>query len=281
MTPFDTPTLLFAFSLTLLAGLSTGIGAALAFFSHTRTTTFLSVGLGFSAGVMVYVSFMEILPKAEDALQPVIGGAEGEALAVLLFFAGIGAAALIDYFVPEDINPHELKNERELEALKPEHRGFEPSGSALHRTGVFTAIAIAIHNFPEGFATFVAALGETGLGVMIALAIAIHNIPEGMAVSLPIYHATGKKKKAFWYAFASGLAEPLGALAGFFLLLPLMGDLTLGITFALVAGIMVYISFDELLPSARVYGNAHTTIFGITLGMFVMAGSLLLFRLSA
>lgn len=275
---FDFPTLLLAFSLTLFAGLSTGIGAALAFFSHTRTTTFLSIGLGFSAGVMVYVSFVEIMVKSKDSLSAILGNLEGEALAVFLFFAGMGLAALIDYLVPEDINPHELKKQGELEALKPENQSSLITKSALRRTGIFTAIAIAIHNFPEGFATFVAALDEASLGIMIALAIAIHNIPEGMAVSLPIYHATGEKKPAFWYAFSSGLAEPIGAVIGFFLLLPLMGDLTLGITFGLVAGIMVYISFDELLPAARVYGNAHTTIFGIALGMIVMAASLVLFK---
>lgn len=281
MTAFDTSTLIFAFSLTLLAGLSTGIGAALAFFSRMRTTTFLSIGLGFSAGVMVYVSFVEIIVKAKDSLMPLIGETQGEALVLFLFFAGIGLAALIDYLVPQDVNPHELKYQGELEALKPGSRSSLLSRSALHRTGVFTAIAIAIHNFPEGFATFVAALGEPSLGIVIALAIAIHNIPEGMAVSLPIYHATGQKKKAFWYAFSSGLAEPVGALLGFFLLLPLMGEMTLGITFGLVAGIMIYISFDELLPAARVYGNAHTTILGITLGMFVMGASLLMFKVTA
>lgn len=151
--------------------------------------------------------------------------------------------------------------------------------NALKRTGLFTALAIGIHNFPEGFATFISALDSLTLGVTIALAIAIHNIPEGMAVSLPIYHATGERKKAFWYATLSGLAEPVGAVLGYFLLLPLMGDATLGITFAVVAGIMIYISFDELLPAARVYGNAHTTIAGLVFGMFIMASSLLIFKL--
>jgi len=153
------------------------------------------------------------------------------------------------------------------------------STASLKRTGIFTALAIGIHNFPEGFATFVSALDDPKLGLAIAFAIAIHNIPEGMAVSLPIYHATGDKKSAFWYATLSGFAEPIGALVGFFLLLPFMGEATLGITFGLVAGIMVYISFDELLPAARVYGNAHTTIGGITLGMLVMALSLIGFKL--
>jgi len=276
---FEFSTLFIAFMLTLFAGLSTGIGAALAFFSQARTTTFLSIGLGFSAGVMVYVSFVEILVKSKEALRVHIGMIEGEFLSILLFFVGIALAAIIDKFVPEDVNPHELKYQAELDVLKADNQSSLLQKSALRRTGVFTAVAIAIHNFPEGFATFVAALDQLSLGLMIALAIAIHNIPEGMAVSLPIYHATGNKKQAFWYAFGSGLAEPIGALVGFFLLLPLMGEMTLGITFGIVAGIMVYISFDELLPAARVYGNAHTTILGIAMGMMVMAVSLVLFKL--
>jgi len=276
---FEFSTLFIAFMLTLFAGLSTGIGAALAFFSQARTTKFLSIGLGFSAGVMVYVSFVEILVKSKEALRVHIGMIEGEFLSILLFFVGIALAAIIDKFVPEDVNPHELKYQAELDVLKADNQSSLLQKSALRRTGVFTAVAIAIHNFPEGFATFVAALDQLSLGLMIALAIAIHNIPEGMAVSLPIYHATGNKKQAFWYAFGSGLAEPIGALVGFFLLLPLMGEMTLGITFGIVAGIMVYISFDELLPAARVYGNAHTTILGIAMGMMVMAVSLVLFKL--
>jgi ZIP family zinc transporter len=266
-----------AFLLTLFAGLSTGIGAALAFFSRTDNTRFLSVGLGFSAGVMVYISFVEILAKSKSAFVASYGDIGAEAVTLLCFFGGFLLTFVIDRFIPEDVNPHELKAEGEFGELRPGFHGRHPS--ALKRTGIFTAIAIGIHNFPEGFATFVAALDTLSFGIPIALAIAIHNIPEGMAVSLPIYHATGNRKQAFYYAFSSGLAEPVGALLGFFLLLPLMGELTLGITFGVVAGIMVYISFDELLPAARVYGNAHTSIFGIMMGMLVMAGSLIVFKM--
>lgn len=270
---------LLAFTLTLLAGLSTSIGALLAFFSYAKNYAILSLGMGFSAGVMVYVSFMEILPKAKDALAKVYENATlAEALALLMFFGGILLSALIDRLVPQDLNPHEPKSNSALQELKPNNQNNVLHSSALKRTGIFTALAIGIHNFPEGFATFIAALDDLTIGLSIALAIAIHNIPEGMAVSLPIYHATEKKKEAFWYATLSGVAEPIGALVGFFLLYPFMGEASLGIIFGLVAGIMIYISFDELLPAARVYGNAHTTIAGITLGMFLMAGSLLLFK---
>ncbi|TKI69797.1 zinc transporter ZupT [Sulfurimonas crateris] len=273
-------TFLFAFALTLLAGLSTSIGALLAFFSKSKNYTILSIGMGFSAGVMIYVSFVEILAKSKDSFTQLYSSQfTGESLAVLAFFAGMALTAFIDKVIPEDVNPHETKSNSQLLELKPDAQSSLIKNSALKRTGIFTALAIGIHNFPEGFATFISALEDPTVGITIAFAIAIHNIPEGMAVSLPIYHATGNKKSAFWYATLSGVAEPVGALVGFFILLPFMGDATLGITFGMVAGIMVYISFDELLPAARVYGNAHTTIAGITLGMLVMAISLIAFKL--
>lgn len=273
-------TFFFAFMLTVFAGMATSLGALLAFFSKSKNYAVLSIGMGFSAGVMIYVSFMEILKKSEGSfLQLYSSEITAESLTLLCFFTGITFSALVDYMIPEDVNPHETKSNSQLLELKPNSQSSLISDSALKRTGIFTALAIGIHNFPEGFATFVAALEDQTLGVAIALAIAIHNIPEGMAVSLPIYHATGDKKSAFWYATLSGLAEPLGAVIGFFILLPFLGEATLGITFGIVAGIMIYISFDELLPAARVYGNAHTTIAGITLGMLVMAISLIGFKL--
>lgn len=275
---YSAESLLIAFLLTLFAGLSTGIGAALAFFSRSDNTKFLSIGLGFSAGVMIYISFVEILVKSKASFALYFSDPGAEVLMLGCFFGGIALAAAIDRLIPEDVNPHELKSDDELSGLKTDHEKKQRS-HALKRTGIFTAIAIAIHNFPEGFATFVSSLDSLTLGIGIAVAVAIHNIPEGMAVSLPIYHATGERKKAFAYAFLSGLAEPVGAALGFFLLMPLMGELTLGITFGVVAGIMVYISLDELLPSARVYGNAHTAIAGIVAGMGVMALSLLLFKI--
>lgn len=271
---------LIAFLLTLFAGLSTSIGAMLAFFSKEKNYTILSVGMGFSAGVMIYVSFMEILKKSQDAFIIIFqNDILGETIALICFFVGIGLSALIDRAIPQDVNPHEPKSYKELQELKLGNKNSVLKHNSLHRTGIFTALAIGIHNFPEGFATFVSALDNLTLGITVALAIAVHNIPEGMAVSLPIYHATGNKKKAFWYATLSGFAEPIGAIVGFFLLFPIMGEATLGITFGIVAGIMIYISFDELLPAARVYGNAHTTILGLVFGMFIMAGSLLLFKL--
>ncbi|MCH9813046.1 MAG: zinc transporter ZupT [Epsilonproteobacteria bacterium] len=278
MGEFTVAQMLPAFMLTLFAGLATALGALIAFWGKGRDSKFLSVGLGFSAGVMIYVSFAEILVKSQDAFVAEYGDIVGESFAIASFFVGFLISFIIDGIIPDNINPHHSMDvekgidQNDIGALN-RHR------AALSRVGVFTAIAIAIHNFPEGFATFVSALDNMTAGVAIALAIAIHNIPEGLAVALPVYHATGDRKRAFLYALGSGLAEPVGAVVGFMLLAPLMGDLTLGITFGVVAGIMIYISFDELLPAARVYGNDHTTIFGVAAGMFVMAVSLILFKL--
>lgn len=271
-------TLWMAFGLTLLAGLSTGIGAAIAFFSKADNRRVLSVGLGFSAGVMIYVSFGEILLKSKVSFSALVGPVAGEGWMLASFFGGLLVAFAIDRMIPEDVNPHELRSTEELGPLREDAAPL--NRSLLRRTGIFTAIAIAIHNFPEGFATFVASLDTLSMGLAIALAVAIHNIPEGMAVSLPIYHATGNRKEAFVYALSSGIAEPVGAAAGYFLLMPLMGEAALGITFGAVAGIMIYISLDELLPASRVYGNEHTAIGGAVAGMAVMALSLFLFKLA-
>ena len=265
-----------AFLLTLFAGLSTGIGAVMAFMLKNRSTVPLSVGLGFSAGVMIYISLSDILPLAQVEFAYYVPQAQAEMLALAAFLGGVVLTAIIDRLIPDDINPHELRPSRDFAGLKP---GGVDHTTNLRRTGIFTAVAIAVHNFPEGFATFVAALNNPTLGIAIAFAIAIHNIPEGIAVSLPIYHATGKKREAFWYSFASGLAEPLGALLGFMLLAPFLNPAVMGASFAMVAGIMVYISFDELLPAARVYGNAHSSIFGVIAGIIVMALSMALFKL--
>jgi len=260
----------FALGLTLLAGLSTGIGSALAFFTTRTNTKFLATSLGFSAGVMLYVSFVEIFQKARESLASELGQGSGVALTVAAFFSGIALAALIDRLVPGFENPHEI---RSVEQMQP---GQAPADAKLLRMGLFSALAIAIHNFPEGLATFIAALNDVNLGISTAVAIAIHNIPEGIAVAVPVYYATGSRRKAFTLSFASGLAEPAGALLGFLVLTFFFNNLVFGIMFAGVGGIMVYIALDELLPCAEHYGEHHLAITGLVGGMFVMALSLLL-----
>ncbi|MCD4710609.1 MAG: zinc transporter ZupT [Bacteroidales bacterium] len=266
----DTGNFWFAFGLTLFAGLSTGIGSALAFFTKSTNTRFLSVSLGFSAGVMVYVSFVEILQKARLSLIPGYGEKMAAWYAVLAFFAGILIIALIDRLIPSYENPHEIKRVEDM-------AGNTNKNPRLVRMGLFTALAIAIHNFPEGIATFMAGLTDPTLAIPIAVAIAIHNIPEGIAVSVPISYGTGSKKKGFFLSFLSGLAEPVGALIAWVILMPFLNDNLFGFIFAGVAGIMVFISIDELLPTAREYGLAHHSIYGFLAGMDNMALRLLLF----
>jgi ZIP family zinc transporter len=260
-------TLMFAFGLTLFAGLSTGIGSALAFYTKQTSKNFLSVALGFSAGVMLYVSFVEIFPKAREFLENYYGATQGYWITTIAFFAGIAFIALIDMLIPDATNPHEIKDIGEEQT----------NDKALLRMGLFSALAIAIHNFPEGLATFTSALQDPSVGISIAVAIAIHNIPEGISVSMPIYYATGDKKKAFTLSFLSGLSEPVGAIVGYFLLKSIFNEAMFGLTFAAVAGIMVYISLDELLPAAEKYGKHHLSLIGLLAGMVVMALSLLMF----
>jgi len=260
---------LFAFGLTVFAGLATGVGSLLAFFSKEFNPKFLSGALGFSAGVMIYVSFVEIFVKARESLSILFGDTKGYWITTIAFFCGIALIAVIDKLIPSYENPHEIGNINEPLDTASEKR--------LLRVGIFSALAIAIHNFPEGLATFIGALSDPTLGISIAVAIAIHNIPEGMAVSVPVYYATKSRKKAFWLSFASGLAEPIGALLGYFILKNFISDSMFGIVFAGVAGIMIYISLDELLPTAKEFGEHHVAIGGLIAGMLVMAFSLLLF----
>ena len=264
-----------AFTLTIFAGLSTGIGSAIGFFSRRTNTGFLSAALGFSAGVMLYLSFVEILPKATESLAQAYPGGSSSWLAVGAFFGGILLIALIDRLVPSHENPHEARRVEEM-CDDPDAPCGEPTDKKLIRMGLFTALAIAIHNFPEGIATFAATLADPTLGFSTALAIAIHNIPEGIAVSVPIYYATGSRKKAFLYSFVSGVSEPIGALIGYLFMQAFSSDGVFGVIFAGVGGIMVFISLDELLPTAKEYGRGHVAICGLIIGMALMALSLLL-----
>ncbi len=273
----------FAFLLTVFAGLSTGIGSLIALFTKKVSNHVLAISLGFSAGVMIYVSMVEIFVKAKDSLTISYGEQGGFLAANLAFFAGMLIIGLIDKILPSEQNPHDFNQSSHIhddEGKQVLIDGVKEreDHSKLMRTGVFTALAIAIHNFPEGLATFISALQDPTIAIPIVVAIAIHNIPEGMAVSYPIYYATGSKKKAFLYSFASGLSEPIGALIGYLILMPFMNDVVYGILFGVVAGIMVYISVDELLPSAQEYGEHHLSIYGMIAGMVIMAFSLWLFK---
>ena len=267
---FSNTSFLIAFSLTLIAGLSTGIGSAMAFFAKKTNTNFLSVALGFSAGVMIYISFVELYAHGSESFIAYYGARTGSFYNFLFFMGGMLFIALIDRLVPSAENPHEVHF---VEELNEDHKKKK-----LMRTGLFSALVIGIHNFPEGVATFAAGLSDMTIAIPITIAIAIHNIPEGIAVSIPIYYATNSRKKAFWYSFSSGLAEPIGGVIGYFILRNYLNDLTLGATFSIIAGIMVFISLDELLPTAKEYGKPHAAIYGLIAGIAVMALSLILFK---
>lgn len=292
----------FGLGLTTFAGLATGIGSIIAFSAKLSSYRFLSVATGFSAGVMLYVSFVEIFFKGQESLVEHYGDPLGYWVNVAAFFGGMLIIGLIDNLIPDETNPHEIPEESEVDQLHGKAPIWEIAKTArnaaaspkkpqpghekkLMRMGLFTALAIGIHNLPEGLATFLAALEDPSLGVAIAIAIALHNIPEGISVSVPIYYATGKRRTAFFYSFLSGLAEPVGAIIAYMAILFFAGgpdgvlppQLT-GILFGGVAGIMVYISLDELLPTSRAYGEGHDSLFGLVGGMAVMALSLLLMR---
>lgn len=256
-----------AFSLTLLAGLTTAIGGAIAFVTKKDNLKALSVGLGFSAGVMIFVSLVDIIPGAEAMLKVnfpnkyqwlVFGG----------FILGILISVLIDYFLPDHVDTEEL--------LHPDAPADEHHHYKLKRAGILTAIAICVHNFPEGMATFLTTTQDITLGLSVALAIAIHNIPEGIAVALPIYHVTGKKRYAMLYAALSGVTEPIGALVGMLIFGLFLPQVLVGFLMAAVGGIMTYISFDTLLPLAKEYGNWHLSIVGIMSGILFIWLSLIL-----
>jgi ZIP family zinc transporter len=290
----------FALGLTAFAGMATGIGSVIAFMAKRTNYRFLSVATGFSAGVMLYVSFVEIFSKGVTYLTKCYGDVLGHWINAASFFGGMLLIGLIDNLIPAAENPHETHSEAEsmplhkvpnspptcaptMAVLGPTH-DHHAKGKLL-RMGLFTALAIGIHNFPEGLATFLAALQDPNLGVAIAVAVALHNIPEGISVSVPIFYATGNRKKAFLYSILSGLAEPVGAVIAYIALLFIVGSdqgvlpmEVMGILFGVVAGIMVYISLDQLLPTSRAYGRGHDSLLGLVAGMVIMALSLLLMK---
>lgn len=260
--------ILIAFALTIFAGLSTGIGGLIVFFAKHTNQKLLSFSLGLSAGVMILVSFGEFLMQSREVLVQEMGEQKGFLVMWACFFLGIFIIGIIDKLIPSFENPHEIQPLEEIENPK--------KGRRLMRMGILTALAITIHNFPEGMATLIAGIENPKLGIAIAFAVAIHNIPEGIAVAVPIYQVTGSKRKAFFMSLLSGVAEPLGAIVAYLILMPFLTEILMAEIFAVVAGIMVFISLDELLPATHAYGEHHISIYGLVTGMLIMAGSLVL-----
>jgi ZIP family zinc transporter len=271
-----------ALLLTLIAGAATGIGGAMVLFKKKISSNFLAGALGLSAGVMIFISLAELFPEAQAEITAIGSVKYGEALTLLAFFVGMGIIMLIDFLVPDYENPHEASG-LSLEAKTAATGMLDQAGNAkaLHRLGLMSALAIAIHNFPEGIATFIGALNDPQMGAGITFAIAIHNIPEGIAVAIPIYYATKSKGKALLLATLSGFSEVIGALLCWAVTaifgIQLTGDGPIfPLILAAVAGIMIYISLDELLPTAEKYGKHHIAIAGVISGMAIMGISLLI-----
>ena len=270
--------ILTALLLTLIAGAATGIGGALVLFKKKLSSNTLAAALGLSAGVMIFISLAELLPEAQAEIVAIGSVKYGEALTLLAFFGGMGVIMLIDFLVPEYENPHEVS---ELSLEDGSQSSQSNKEKVLHKLGILSALAIAIHNFPEGIATFIGALNDPQMGASITFAISIHNIPEGIAVAIPIYYATKSKGKALLYATLSGFSELLGALLCIAVTAVFGVDLSAGgpafpLILAAVSGIMIYISLDELLPTAEKYGKHHIAIAGVISGMAIMGISLLI-----
>ena len=255
-----------AFAVTLLAGLATVVGGGLVLFFKKPNFRLLAFGLAFAAGAMVYVSLTEILNKSIASFSLAFDEKTGFAFGTFALLLGVILVLLLDRFVP---NPHDTIETHSAEGV---------SSPQLLRTGMLTLFAISAHNLPEGLATFFATLESPALGAPLAVAIAIHNVPEGVAIALPVYMATGRKDYALWASLVSGLAEPLGAALGYFILAPYMSDTVYGLVFGLIGGVMVYLALDELLPTAKRYAEGHETVYGLVSGMAALATSLVIFK---
>ena len=268
MPPISSDNLQVAFALTLAAGLATTIGSLMVLFSRRPNPRLLAFGLAFAGGAMVYVSLSEILNKSIASFALAHGERQGFTFGTLAFLAGVLLIVAIDHLIP---NPHES-----LDKQDPLFRG--DNRSYIRRVGLLTAVAITAHNFPEGLATFFATLESPSVGMPLAFAIAIHNLPEGIAIAVPVYFATHSKFYAFGASLLSGLAEPVGAAIGYFALSGVLSHTTFGIVFGMIAGVMVFLALDELLPAAKRYAKGHETVYGLVAGMATLAISLVLFK---
>jgi ZIP family zinc transporter len=260
--------MMFGLLLTLIAGVATGAGSLVVLFSKRANTKFLSVCLSFAAGVMLYVAFAEILLEAFEDLKDSFGNGTGYLIATIAFFAGILIMTAIDKFLPQGDEVADFSATDFIDGK---------NGKELKRTGIMSAIALAIHNFPEGIIVFIAAIHEPAMGIAIAVAIIIHNIPEAIAMAAPIYFSTGSKAKAFMISLGAGLVQPVGALVAWFFLQNIFDNIEsiFGIVFAVVAGIMVFVAVHQLLPAAHKFGKHHFVMKWLFAGMAVMAASLI------
>ncbi|MGL4491095.1 MAG: zinc transporter ZupT [Rhizobiaceae bacterium] len=259
------PNVLVAFAVCVFASLSTVVGAAFLLRADKADPRALAFGLAFAGGAMVYISLGEIFQKSYTAFLEVYADKQAYTYATYAFFAGVFLLAIVDRLIP---NPHNASG-TEAKKADPDY---------VKRVGVMAAIAITVHNLPEGLATFFATLDDPVVGMPLAFAIAVHNIPEGVSIAIPIYYATGSKSKALAATIISALAEPLGAILGYLVLAPFLSPTVFAVVFGMIAGAMVFLALDELLPAAKRYAKGHETVYGMVSGMAVLAASLVLFR---
>ncbi|WP_343711497.1 zinc transporter ZupT [Kosakonia radicincitans] len=242
--------------LTILAGAATFIGAILGVLGQKPSNRVLAFSLGFAAGIMLLISLMEMLPAAlaTENMSPMLG-------------YGMFVVGLLGYFALDRMLPHAHPQD----LMQGTQRTF-PRG--LRRTAILLTMGISLHNFPEGIATYVTASNDLELGLGIAFAVALHNIPEGLAVAGPVYAATGSKRSAVFWAGISGLAEILGGVLAWLILGSLLSPVVMAAIMATVAGIMVALSVDELMPLAKEIDPNNNPSYGVLCGMSVMGLSL-------
>ncbi|MBU5428026.1 zinc transporter ZupT [Tissierella pigra] len=258
---------LLSFGLTTIVGLTMAVGSLLSFLVNKTNKRFLSLSLSFSAGIMIYVSFMSILPEGIELMENNLGE-HGKFVALGGFFGGM----LITAFMEKVIH---LFGGHSHHHDHSHHHGCEEH---LSKLGLMSAVAIAIHNLPEGLALFTTGLKDISVAIPIAVAIVLHNIPLGIAISVPVYYSTGSKAKSFLYSLFVGLCQPLGAIAGYLFLSKFFSDTLFGILFSIIAGIMIFVSLDELLPSSQKYEDHHISVYGAIAGMLVMAIAMSIFH---
>lgn len=258
---------LFALAVCMGAGLATLLGAFSVIRAKEPNPRMLAFGLAFAGGAMVYISLVEVFVKSLSAFTEIMPDKAAYTHATLAFFGGILLVMLIDQLIP---NPHSHLTEEEVVKKN--------KGHDIQRIGILAALAITAHNFPEGMATFFSTLSDPVMGSSLAVAIAVHNIPEGISIAIPVYYATRDKKLTFLACLFSGLAEPVGALMGYLFLAPYLTPYVFGSVFGVIAGVMVFLSLDELLPTAKRYARGHDAVYGMISGMAIIALSLVLFR---
>lgn len=255
--------------LTTIVGLTMGFGSLLSYLVKRSNRKFLSLSLSFSAGIMIYTAFMAILPEGIHLLEENLGEA-GYYIALLAFFGGMFLTALVEKIVHR-FGGHHHGFEEEHEHHHHEHEHEHEHNHHTTNLGIMSAIAIAIHNLPEGLAVYTTGLKDISLAIPIAIGVILHNIPLSIAITMPIFYATGSRKKGFIYSLMVGLCQPLGAILGHLILSNFLNDVVHGILFALVGGIMIFISLDELLPISRKDDDHHIGIYVTILGMMIMA----------